>query len=437
MSADNELDQILNTTHQYRKQLDEIQRRNGSATQAVVDDPFKTTGEQRAKLEAMDADLTALELRKQLAETRKRVEQLEAVPQFDTRATARTSGDEGVDISYRWLRALATNDKAELRVLTKSSTSNAPVPTDMERRIVNKMYQASVLRQISNVQTINSNRTITVEGSTPSAALVDENGSISPADFTFKAISVVPRKIVAATTMTQEFIDDAIGSGDIGTVVNWAAERFGISLARESDKYYTYGNPNASPAEPQGIGSTQSTAWATTNSSNIINQGVALTEDQTVANISADNIIDCVHAVAPQYRMGARWRVLTSDACIKAIRKLKVNNDYIWMPGGSTMQQGIAVGVPGTIYGVPYAIGEYVPSTAAQTGTGTNVRGSALFIVGNFDYFSIFDRTGLETMTDPYSGAANLRTTLYLWLRTDSRIVLPEAFAAIYSPNAS
>ena len=40
-------------------------------------------------------------------------------------------------------------------------------------------------------------------------------------------------------------------------------------------------------------------------------------------------------------------------------------------------------------------------------------------------------------MLDPYSGAANMRTTLYVWLRTDSKILLPEAFAAIYAPNAN
>ena len=78
-----------------------------------------------------------------------------------------------------------------------------------------------------------------------------------------------------------------------------------------------------------------------------------------------------------------------------------------------------------------------MPSTAAQTSTGANVRGSALFIVGNWEYFGIFDRTGIQSMIDPYSAAATLETTMYMWMRTDSKILLPEAFAAIYSPNAS
>lgn len=431
-----ELDQINNLTHQYRKQLAEIERRAGAATQGVVNDPFKVNGETRGMIEAMDADLTALEMRKQLAEANARLAKLESQPQFESRSVATRAQDDGVGLSYRWLKAVYNNDTAELRVLTKS-TSNAPVPVDMERRILNKMYQASVLRQISNVQTINSNRTLTVEASTPAAAVVAENGSISASDFTFDAVSIVPRKIVAANTMTQEFIDDSIGSGDIGTVVDWAAERFGVALARKCDQVFTIGEPGAATPEPQGIGACSSTAWATTNSGRIINQGVGLTEDQTVANITVDNIFDVYHTVAPQYRASPRFRVLTSDACIKAIRKLKANSEYIWQPMGVNNANTLTAPAPGTILGTPYSIGEYVPSTASQTATSNNVRGSALFIVGDFSYFGIFDRVGLNTMLDPYSGAANMRTTLYVWLRTDSKILLPEAFAAIYSPNAT
>jgi hypothetical protein len=57
--------------------------------------------------------------------------------------------------------------------------------------------------------------------------------------------------------------------------------------------------------------------------------------------------------------------------------------------------------------------------------------------VGHWDYFEIFDRTGMTSMIDPYSGAANMRSTLYTYMRTDSRIMQPEAFASIRFLNAS
>jgi len=428
-----ELNDIMNATHVYRKQLADIERRNGTATQAVVDNPFKTTGEERQKLEKIDADLSAAELRAQLKATEARLAKLEATPVLESRAPrANGIGTDGEAYAARWLKAMVSGDRAELRAMA-TSTTNAPIPVDMERRIINKMYQASVIRQLATVQTIDSDRQITVEASQPAAALVGEASAITPADFTFDRVAVNPYKFVVASKMSQEYIDDSIGNAGIGSILNWVADRFGVAMARETEEYYTIGTGSS---QPQGIGDTTSTAWASTNTGRIINQGVALTEDQTVVNISADNVIDLVHAVPVAYRTG-RFAILTSDAAVKAIRKLKANNEYIWLPGGAGNNQGITVGAPGTIYGVPYYVNEWMPSTAAQTGTGADVRGSALLIAGNWEYFGIFDRTGIQSMIDPYSAASTLETTMYMWMRTDSKILLPEAFAAIYSPNAS
>jgi HK97 family phage major capsid protein len=425
-----ELNELQSITHQYRKSLDAYEARTGRAPQTV---DTRGSGEEREKFAKMDADLSAVELMAHNKALEARLAKLEAQPVLESRAPKAVGGaDAEAEYSSRWLRAMLKNDHAELRAMA-TSTSNAPVPTDMERRVINKMYQASVIRQLAAVQTIDSKRTITVEASTPSAALVAEAGEITPADFTFDAVSVVPYKFVSAVTMSQEFLDDSIGTSGIGSALNWVADRFGIALARETEEYYTIGSGSS---QPQGIGDTSSTAWASTNSGRIIKQGVALSEDQTVDNITADNIIDCVHAVPVQYRTG-RFAILTSDACIKAIRKLKANNEYIWLPAGAGNNQGITVGAPSTIYGVPAYVNEWMPSTAAQTATGANVRGSALFIVGNWEYFGIFDRTGMQSMIDPYSASANLQTKMYMWMRTDSKILLPDAFAAIYSPNAS
>ena len=430
-----ELNEIQNITHAYRKQLAEIERREGKATQSVVDNPFAVSGEERQKLEQMDADLTALEYRAQAKSLEERLAKLENAPRFETRSpkVETASAADGAEESKRWLRAIARNDMAELRTMATDGT-NFAVPTDMERRILNKMYQASAIRQIANVTTVDSNRTLTVEASTPAAALVAEGGSITPADFTFDSVSIASHKFVGATQMTLEFIQDSIGANGIGSAVDWVAERLGVALARKTDESYTTGE---TASGPQGIGACASTSWASTNSGRIINQGVALTEDQTVDDITADNVIDLVHSVPVQYRVGDRFRLLMADGALKAIRKLKDSAGYyVFSPAGAVPQTNV-VGTPATIYGVPYTVGAYMPTTAAQTGTGANVRGSALVIAGNFEYYGIFDRTGVSSLIDPYSAAASMKQTLYVWLRTDAKILLPEAFAAIYSPNAS
>ena len=308
------------------------------------------------------------------------------------------------------------------------STSGAGVPTDLERRIVAKLQQASALRSLAKITTIDSKRTVTIENALPTSALVAENGAVSAADASFGTqISVNPYKFVCATTMTQEFIDDVVGTAGIGTGLDYIAQRCAASLALTLDQYYTVGTGSS---EPQGIFDTAATALA-----GLVTQGVVLAEDALITAVTGDNIIDCVHAVEPQYRQSPRFKWLFSDTFLKTVRKIKVNTtEYVWKP--SENYSDLTAGVPGFLYGVPYVIGKYVASTDTTTTT-ANLQGKAMAGVGHWDYFEIFDRTGMTSMIDPYSGAANMRSTLYAYMRTDSRIMLPEAFASIRFLNAS
>ena len=431
-----DIDELNSINHEYRKSLERFQKRTGLAPQAVDE---RGSGEEKEKFSRMDADMTAIERSAQSAraELEARLARLEKTPQLESRAgNGRISGAASdpstPEYSARWLKAMITNDQGELRAMA-TSTTNAPVPTDMERRIIGKIYQNSVLRQIANVQTIDSKRTITVEATVPTAALVAEAGPVTPTDFTFDAVSVVPYKYVTACKMSVEFVQDAMAAGGPDTALSYVADRLGIAIARATDSAYTVGTGSS---QPQGIGATTSALWASTNSGRIINQGVQLAEDALISAITADNVIDCVHAVPPQYRASPRFQILLSDTALRNIRKLKDTAGYYVFSPAQAMPGTNVVGLPGTIYGVNYNVGEYVATTDTVTTT-NGIRGKAFFIVGNWDYFSIFDRTGIDSMLDPYSAAANLQQTLYTWFRTDSKIIMPEAFAAIYALNAS
>jgi HK97 family phage major capsid protein len=431
-----DIDELNSINHEYRKSLERFQKRTGLAPQAV---DSVGSGEEKQKFDRMDADMTAIERSAQnaRAELEARLARLEKTPQLESRAgNGRISGAASdpstPEFSARWLKAMITNDQGELRAMA-TSTTNAPVPTEMERRIIGKMYQNSVLRQIANVQNIDSKRTITVESTVPTASLVTEANAVTPTDFTFGSVSVVPYKYVSACQMSVEFVQDAMAAGGPDTALSYVADRLGIAIARATDSAYTVGTGSS---QPQGIGATGSTAWATTNAGRIINQGVQLAEDALISAITADNVIDCVHAVPPQYRASPRFQILLSDTALRNIRKLKDTAGYYVFSPAQAMPGTNVVGLPGTIYGVNYNVGEYVATTDTTTTT-TAIRGKAFFIVGNWDYFSIFDRTGIDSMLDPYSAAANLQQTLYTWFRTDSKIILPEAFAAIYALNAT
>ena len=429
------LNELNNLTHNYRKELERIEKRTGASAQFVTQ---KGSGSEIEMIERMDADLTKIERSVQdIAQAKAQESRLAAIearlgePVYTARAAtvSRGSDSDPSSAAYaeRWLRAAARGDQAELRVMTLS-TSGAGVPTDLERRIVAKLQQASALRSLAKITTIDSKRTVTIENALPTPALVAENGAVSAADASFGTqISVNPYKFVCATTMTQEFIDDVVGTAGIGTGLDYIAQRCAASLALTLDQYYTVGTGSS---EPQGIFDTAATALA-----GLVTQGVVLAEDALITAVTGDNIIDCVHAVEPQYRQSPRFKWLFSDTFLKTVRKIKVNTtEYVWKP--SENYSDLTAGVPGFLYGVPYVIGKYVASTDTTTTT-ANLQGKAMAGVGHWDYFEIFDRTGMTSMIDPYSGAANMRSTLYTYMRTDSRIMLPEAFASIRFLNAS
>jgi len=423
-----ELNNIENTVHEYRKTLDSFAARTGAKTHHVE---IRGSGEEREKIARIDADLDAVERMNQdrlaLRAAQERIKTLEeerAQPQFrGVVARADVKHDlSSPEYAKRWLSAVARGDAAEMRSLA-TNTSGAGIPTDMERRIVEKMYQANVLRSICPVSSIDSKRTITVEGALPTSALVAEStttlATITPSDPTFgTAISVVPYKYVCATQMSQEFIEDAIGQGGIGSGLDWVASRIGLSLALKMEEAYTVGTGSS---QPEGIAGSSA------------NTKISALSQQTdiggaVTTVTADNVIDTVHLVAPQYRNSPRFRWLFSDTFLRVARKLKNSvvtsgsTEYIWTQAQSNAGTMVG-GAPGLLYGVPYSIGQYVPTA--------NTDENVFAVVGDFNYFEIFDRTGMTSLVDPYSAAVNHLVTLYTYARTDSRIMNAAAFAAI------
>lgn len=425
-----ELNELQSITHQYRKSLAAYEARTGLAPQSV---DHRGSGEEKQAFARMDADLTAVELRAQNKALEARLAKLESEPTLSSRApqvnTGKANQYDSPEYLQRYMQAILSGNPAELRAIA-TGDSGAAVPTDMERRIIEKMQQANVLRQISVVRTIDSKRTISVDGDLPTTAKVAEAGAIS-ADTTFTMgtqISVTPIKYVCRVDVSNEFLEDAIGNSGIGSGMQYLADKAGLSIGLKLEQEYTVGDGSG---DPQGICSgpvgTAGTAMAAING---VSQVTNLGTGAAITTLTADNIIDTVHLVPPQYRGSARFRWFFHDTFLKTARKLKNtvttsgSTDYIWTPGttGNTLNGG----APALLYGVPYSIGAYVPTTSAAEGT-------CYAVIGDFNYFEIFDRTGITSMIDPYSGAANGQTRMYYYVRTDSHLMNANAFAAITS----
>jgi HK97 family phage major capsid protein len=418
MDEMNELNEI---THHYRKTLEAFAKRTGIKTEQVEN---RGSGEEREKVAKMDEDMSAIERIMQLRKMGANAE-----PQFAV--TARAASDDGSwlyegmsrrdrekygkrDYTERFMQAIVAGDMSAFRALS-TGTSNAPIPTDLERRIVEKRQQASIARQIAVVNTIDSTREITVEGSLPTTAKVAEGGSITPNDLSFDPkITVIKTKYVTAGKASREYLQDVIGTSGIGSGLDYLARKHGISMGLFHEEQFTIGDGSG---DPEGFaGSSMQTKLAAI--SQVTDLGGA-----AITTVTGDNLIDTYHLVKPQYRVGPRFSWVFSDTFLKTVRKIKTgtgSNDYVWKPSETG---GISDGVPGTVYGVPYRISAYVP-------TGT-VNNNIFAVIGNFEYFEIFDRQGIEVLIDPYSAAATDETLVYMFTRTDSRVMLPAAFAAI------
>jgi HK97 family phage major capsid protein len=406
-----ELNEIQQITHEYRKSLAAYEARTGRAPQTV---DTRGAGEEREKFAKMDADLTAAELLAQNKALESRLAKLESQPVLEARNQTRANRDQNSD-AYRWLKAIAFGDVQEFRALSTSS-SNAAIPSDLERRIVEKKQQIGVIRGLANVSRITSDRKLAVENGLPTSEWIAEGSSQTATDPTFSTqITFDPRTLRCSTILSQQFIEDAIGQGDIGTAMDYVSRKMAMSMSLKEEEAFTVGNSGATPAEPQGI------CYPAVISTNVIDLGT----NAAYTAITADNIIDLSHKVGPEYRVGPRVSYLISDLLVAHIRKLKSTQDYIWLPAGAPNTNALAAGVAGTIYGFPYRVGKYVSTTAGNT--------NVFAVFGDFDYYEIVDRTGITALMDPYSLQSNLQTRLNVFQRLDAKVTLESAFAAITS----
>jgi HK97 family phage major capsid protein len=421
-----DLEKLQNITHHYRKSLEAYEARTGHKPQSV---DTVGSGEEKEKFARMDADMTAVELRAQNAALEARLSKIEKTPKFNARVPGARADriESSDDYTNRYMSALLSGDQRELRAVTAlaNDSAGAGIPTDMERRIVERMYQQSVMRQLGVVNQVDSKRTITIESGLPTTTKTAESiadpGTGTAATLTFPTfgtqIAVAYTKYVTPVKMSQEFLEDAIGSGGIGSGMDYVARKCAQSMALKHDEQFTMGDGSG---DPQGVALKA-----------LITQKIT---SATVAAITADNIIDTYHAVPVPYRTSPKFSWLMSDAVLKTVRKLKTTNgDFIFSPNNTGAGQ-MTVGLPATVYGVPYALSQWLPNDTNALGSGSAgvlAANDVLAAIGDFSYFEIFDRTGITSLIDPYSAALSGQTTLYMYSRTDSRVMQKEAFATL------
>ena len=226
----------------------------------------------------------------------------------------------------------------ERRDSTKSSTG-APVPTSFYDQLTVHLVQVGPMWDLATVLRTASGENMQFPRTTAHGASTfkAEGSALDETDPTFGAfITLGAWKNGTVQQYTYELLEDS-GVDLLGYI----AEQAGISLAVKSNTDFTTGNDTNAP---NGI-VTASTAGVTGAT------GVS-------GEFTADNLIDLVYSVGPQYRrLGATWQA--RDASIAKIRKLKDGSgQYLFVAG--------LAGSPDTLLGFPLVSNPDVAATATS-----------------------------------------------------------------------
>jgi HK97 family phage major capsid protein len=346
-----------------------------------------------------------------------------ARPEFTAQSPARVSADGASRAAFA--RALLTGDMNEYRGTINgnaNSTSNAPVPVDMQRRIVELAGKSLVLRNLATVYTVASDQQITVDASIPTGYLVDESttttdsyatptNSVTESAITFGRKTVGDYAFSCRVPVTKFAYADYVGGGD------FLARKVAEGVYQTEEQFLMTGTGGASatgaPAQPLGAISAIKAVTAQRH----VGTGSGAT-GAGLTTLGADDVISATHKILPRYRANLRW--VMGDDVAKTVRLFKdTTNRYLWQVSDN-VQEGLTNGISGTLYGIPVSISEFMPTTTAANDVAA--------VVGNFSYVEIYDRGALEFWVDQTTQMQKLSTVLQAWKRSDVVVTNTAAF---------
>lgn len=378
--------------------------------EAVEAEKRSLTPEEHERLDRIFEDVDTFDERAKADAKAARVQELaksldEPVGRIATAARA-AHKESRTDDEYRaafgtYLRT--GQPQAELRTLS-SGTNTAGgyiVPETLENRIVEKLYEAGMVRQLATVRSTPDDRKIAVEGSLGTASWVNEGNAISQVDVSFDQLTIGAYKAATSIQVNRELMDDSVFD-----LESYLVDKLTLRISRLTEDAYINGDGSN---KPSGLLRSIAAGHTLPNASG---QRFEITD--------AQEVYEWLHSLSPQYRPGAV--ILCHDKFVKQLRKLQDANDrFLWEPN-------MQVGAPGSIGGVPYYTSEFHPQPGGATGAQASQIAATY---GMFRYFEIYDRGGTEMLVDPYTNSLNWRTNIHVVRRTDSIRTLDDAFSTL------
>lgn len=256
------------------------------------------------------------------------------------------------------------------------------LPASTQGRVVTKLYEQSIMRQIADVQPITTDKIEgVVDDDEADAGWVSELGTRSDSGTPqVRKYEIQAHEMYAMPKVSQKLIDDAAVD-----VEGWLAGKVADKFARVEGTAFWQGT---GVGQPRGLCSY--TTAATADGSRAWGQFEHINTGANGAfhTTQFDPIHDLMGAIKDHFLSNAQF-VMRREVRTAA-RKLKesTTNRYLWEPG-------MQVGAPERLNGYPVRVDQYMPALTT---------GSLSLAFGDFrQAYTIVDRMGIRTLRDPYT----------------------------------
>lgn len=298
--------------------------------------------------------------------------------------TKEKTGRASDEYKSAMLNALRSNFRNVSNVLQEGVDADGGylVPDEYDKRLIDVLDEENVMRTLATKITTSGEHKINIAATKPSAAWIEEGGSLQFSDATFDQILLDAHKLHVAIKVTEELLyDNAFG------LENYIITQFGKALANAEEDAFLNGDGNG---KPLGL-------FAETGGGQIAGT--------LSAAIKSDDIFDLVYALKRPYRKSASF--IMNDKILAQLRKLKDNNGaYIWQPS-------YQAGEPDKVLGYAIHTSAYAPENAIS--------------FGDYKYYNIGDRgtRSFKQLTELFAG--NGMIGYVAKERVDGKLILPEA----------
>lgn len=296
----------------------------------------------------------------------------------DVRATAEYS-----DMFYN---AIRTNSLKEIKnVISVGSGNTIPVPVSFQNKLIEKLKDMNIMRQLGTVIKSDSDKEYPIEASIGGAEWTEENASYHESDDTFTSITLKAFKLTKVVKVSEEALEDnTFGLED------YIVRNLAFSMGVKEEEAMIVGDGTG---KPTGV---------------MVGASAGVTCASATA-ITADEVIDLFYSLKRAYRKNAKW--LMNDSTVKAIRKLKdERGNYLWTAGLN--------GTPDTILGRAIEVSDFVEEIAT---------GKDVIAFGDFSFYTIQTRGSvtLQRLNELYS--ANGQVGFKGKQRMDAKLTISEA----------